>query len=681
MLSVNLGIIFGAYVGIWLSERYDKKKSLNKLTIKLFPKTSRSSSKKRARNPKNVQPTQFEYLSEKKLVNKTEHHFKMCSANLGLTFLSYLYPPLTLFSVSLITYSSIPVIREAQQTLLKERQIKNAFLSSIVIFVGLILGRNYVGALQVWVYHLGDKMLNKTQNTSATLLTNVFKQQPSKVWILKDNVEIEIPLESLQIEDIVVVKTGEVVPIDGTILDGMAMIDQHVLTGEAVPVEKGLGDQVFAATLLISGKIQIKVERTGVETTVSKLSEILNHTAEFQTNLQLQGEKWSDRVALPLVGGSFFSSFFLGISSATAILFSAPTNSVRIFTSLQTLNHLSLNLNKGILVKDGRALEEILKVDTILFDKTGTLTNQQPTVGQIIPCDDLSETEILTYAASAECRLAHPIAHAIFDEAKKRQLNLLKPEDAYYQVGYGVTVKLENFTIQVGSIGFMKIEGITLPPQIEAAITDSKEEGYTLIMVAINHRLKGAIEIQPHIRPEVKNIIKGLRQRGIQQIAIVSGDHKQPTAKLAQELEVDDYFAEILPEDKAALVERLQKEGHRVCFVGDGINDTIAMKKANVSVSLSGAASITTDIAQVVLMDGTLNHLPDIIDISTQLHNHLQQSLWYCLIYGILNTVATVSLRLGLTETAIIFSLFFSSGVTHAMLPLRQLKKPIKTEQ
>jgi len=662
MLLVNIGIMASLYIGARLFEHHSDKKSLtHKIPRDALPGVSTDSVKENT-----------EQGIEKEA---HDHHFKVSGAAMGLSVISYIYPPLRLFNVGVIAYTTFPILKQAEKSLLEERRIKNDLLTSLVSIMSIAMGQYFAAAIEAWVYHFGCKMINKSQDTSTQMLTNVFEQQPNKVWLLKDRQEIETPLESLNIDDIVVVKAGDIVPIDGTISEGMAMIDQHALTGEAMPAEKSIGDLVFAATIVVSGCIYIKVEKTGVETTVAKLGEILSHTADFKTSLQLKGEKWSDKVAMPLISLSALASPLLGASSATALLYSAPTNTIRVMTSLQTFNHLSLVLNKGILIKDGRALEELTQIDTVLFDKTGTLTTGEPEVGEIIRCDEIGEDEILSYAAAAEQRLTHPIARAIVKKAQERHLNLPDISDANYKIGYGVTVSLNNQIIKVGSARFMTMEGITLPSRIDEAIRDSQEKGDSLVMVAINDELKGAIEMQSQVRPEVEQIITGLRQRGIQQIAIVSGDHKQPTQKLAETLGMDNYFYEVLPQDKASLVEQLQKAGHKVCFVGDGINDAIAMKKANVSISLRGASSIATDMAQVVLMDGTLSRLSDIFDISKQLNTNLEHSLLFWAGYGVFNITAASLLRFGILKSTLVLGIVFGLGIGHAMLPLRQLEQ------
>jgi Cu2+-exporting ATPase len=678
MLFVNIGIMFSAYVGVRVFEHYRGKPLINKMALQPLTEPQVSHPEKEV-DRKNFNQKTLKHAPKEIVDHEIEkyhdHYFKVSSIGMGLAATSYIYPPLTILSIGVIGYTVFPIVRQTENSLLKERRINNELVTSIVNIMTLAMGQYFACALQSWVYHLGDKMVTKSKDVSTQMLTNVFDRQPSKVWVLKDLMEIEISLEALRINDIVVVRTGEVIPIDGIITEGMARVDQHALTGESVPAEKGIGDKAFAATIIISGRICIKVEKTGLETTVAKLSEILNHTADFKTSLQLKGEKLSDQVAAPLLSLGLLSLPILGASSATVILFSAPTNTIKIFPSLQTFNHLTLVSNKGILIKDGRALEELTKIDTILFDKTGTLTKGEPKIGQIILCSDEGENEILTYAASAERRLMHPIARAIMKKAEEQHLKLPEIEEANYKIGYGVTVNFNHQVIKVGSARFMTLEGIALPQKIEEAKARSQEEGVSLVMVAVNHQIKGAIEIQPQVRPEVKQIISQLRQHGIQQISIVSGDSKPPTKKLAATLGMDNYFYEVLPQDKAALVEKLQKAGRRVCFVGDGINDAIAMKKANVSISLRGATSIATDVAQVVLMDGSLSHLYDIFDISTKLNTRLQHSLLFWAGYGIINlTTALLLPKAGVLTSTLFYGTAFGIGMGHAMYPLRQLE-------
>jgi Cu2+-exporting ATPase len=505
------------------------------------------------------------------------------------------------------------------------------------------------------------------------MLIDIFAQQPRNVWILRDDIEIEIPLEEVNINDILVVNTGEVIPSDGIITKGFATVDQHALTGESQPVEKDVGDRVLASTFIMTGRIYMRVEKSGQDTTVAKIGEILKNSTHFKSGVQLKGEQWANKATLPmlLVSGLVFPIF--GPVSTVVFINSHIGVRVRIFAPLGTLNYIALAAHRGILIKDGRALESLNNIDTVVFDKTGTLTNEQPEIGRIILCDCYDENEILTYAAAAERKFSHPIAKAILQKAEERCLTLPDIEVSNYQIGYGVKVNWENKTVRVGSLRFMVLEGFSIPDIIKNAELDIYKQGSSLIFVAVNDKISGAIEIKPQIRPEAKDIISGLRQHGIKHIAIVSGDHQQPTKSLAEKLGIDDYFYDILPENKAEIVEQLQKEGRSVCFVGDGINDAIAMKKANVSISLSGATSIATDMAEVVLMDGSLSHLCDLFDISSKLDANLQNTLWYALIPGFVNLSGAFLLHFSILTAFVVNGSFGIIGLNNAVQPLREI--------
>jgi len=409
------------------------------------------------------------------------------------------------------------------------------------------------------------------------------------------------------------------------------------LTGESQPIEKGSGDKVLASTFIMTGRVYMRVEKSGEDTTIAKVGEILQNSAHFKSNVQLKGEEWANKATLPmlLLAGIVLPVF--GPVSTVVFISSHFGVRVRIFAPLGTLNHIALAAHKGILVKDGRALESLNEIDTVIFDKTGTLTNEQPMVGAVILCDSYSEEEILMYAAAAERKFTHPIAKAITQKAEAAQLILPDIEESNYQIGYGVTVNHKNQTIRVGSLRFMTMEGLSIPDSIKGMESDIYNKGSSLVFVAINGKVSGAIEIQPQIRPEVEGIIADLRQRGIKHIAIISGDHQEPTRNLAEKLGMDNYHYDILPENKATIVEQLQSEGRSVCFIGDGINDAIAMKKANVSISLAGATSIATDMAEVVLMDGSLSHLSDLFDISKKLDANLDNTLLYSIVPSVIN--------------------------------------------
>ncbi len=631
MAFVNIGIMLGTYMGLKV---WRKKKKVSQ-------------------NPKIDQ-----------------HNFKMSNAAIGLAAVSSVYPPVRVLSIGLTTAVSFPIFKKAEHSLRVNQKVEIETLSSIITTVCIGSGLYVPAAIQSWLYHFGTLIVNKSENQATQLIGQVFEQHASKVWILKDQTEIEVFLTDLKVGDIVVIKAGEVIAIDGIIMTGQAMVDQHALSGEPMPIEKAPGDQVLAATILVSGQIQVKVEKTGQETSVAKLNDILQQTRDFKSNLQLKGESWSNKISPPLLGFSAISWPFLGTSAAAALLFSVPSNTIRVLPALHTFNHITLASKNSILIKDGRVLEELVKVDTVFFDKTGTLTKIEPKVGEIISCDDLSADEILRYAAIAESRLSHPLARAIVKQAELQHFHLPNTDHANYQMGYGITVEMNGKLIQVGSARFMETEGIMLPSAIKIANEEVQESGDSLVMVAIDQKLKGAIEIIPQLRPEVKAVMCDLRQRGIKKLIIVSGDHQKPTQKLAKELGMDDYFYEVLPQDKAKLICDFQAAGHKVCFIGEGLNDAVAMKQANVSICLAEADLITSEMAQVLFLNDSLSPLGELFDISKQLDSRLKNTLIFWFGFGVCNTAAVTLLHFGLLGSTLLFGSAFGLGVGHAMLPL-----------
>ncbi|NDE57312.1 MAG: heavy metal translocating P-type ATPase, partial [Gammaproteobacteria bacterium] len=436
-------------------------------------------------------------------------------------------------------------------------------------------------------------------------------------------------------------------PVDGHVVEGMAMIDQHALTGESTPAEKGIGDRVYASTILVAGKIYVSVEQAGSETASAKISQILNDTAGYKLTSQNKGEKLADRAVIPTLAVSGLAFSTLGPFAGVAVLNSDLGTGIRMAAPLAMLSSLTLCAQKGILVKDGRALELMNEIDTVLFDKTGTLTRERPEVGDIVTANNYQPEDILRYAAAAERKFHHPIALAILHKAEELNLTLPPTDETQYKVGFGISVGVDGKNIRVGSRRYLEMEGIAIPPDIDKKLDAVHQDGDTMVMVAVDEQLGGALELRSALRPEVKDIIKGLRERGIKHLAIISGDHEAPTRKLAEELGMDRYFAQVLPADKADYVEKLQREGRKVCFVGDGINDSIALKKANVSISLRGATSIATDTAHIVFLEQGLAKLCALRDIARRLDKNTQRSWNMILVPNLASVIGVFTLGFG----------------------------------
>lgn len=539
---------------------------------------------------------------------------------------TFFVPAMLPASAALMLYTAIPSYRRGYQVVTQERRLGVDVLDSIIFSACLVTGQLFAGATTAWFLTFGRKLLKKTEDDSAKILRNVFGKQPSLVWLFKDGAEIETSLDKIRLGDLIVVHTGEAVPVDGKVHEGNAIIDQHMLTGESAPSEKAVGDDVFASTVMLAGKIVVAVEKAGEETTSSKITRILNQTVTYKPKSQSIGENLADKAVLPALGIASIAGLTTGPSAALAVINSELGTGIRMAAPLGLLSALTLCAKDAILVKDGQALERMREVDTVLFDKTGTLTREKPEVGKILCCGSFDESLLISYAAAAEQKFSHPIAKAIQERFEKLQRPMPQINASRYSVGFGITVEIEGELVRVGSRRFMEMENIPFPTSLQKDLSRIHDDGHSFVSIAIGDKLAGILELRSSNRPEAQEIITGLRARGIKQIAIISGDHERPTRALAEQLGVDRHFAEVLPQEKARYVELLQKEGRTVCFVGDGINDSIALKQADVSISLRGASSVATDTAQVIFMEDNITKMLALFDHSQMLHQNVRRS-------------------------------------------------------
>ena len=604
----------------------------------------------------------------------------------------------------------------------KNKRIGNLHLLCIYVTFMWLGGYAMAGALGMLLFGVALKMKTLTENKSRNNLIDVFHLQPKQVWVRANGAEIEIPFEQLKSGDILVLQAGQIVPVDGIIVSGAATVDQHMLTGEAQPVEKTVHDSVFSSTVLLSGMVDVRVEKTGIETTAGQIGEILNQSAQYNTSTALKGLELADRFALPTLALSTASWPLIGPAGAISLMGANSTINAQLTGPLSVLNFLNLAATQGVLIKDGSGLERLNDVDTVVFDKTGTLTLEQPHVVQVHTLNGSNEAQILTLAAAAEARQTHPIARAILEAARAQKLDLPAIDEAHYEVGYGLKVQLveadrhseslrvsgkgpvsdepqngsdasrspafsnqhgrarnsENPRlspplIRVGSGRFMTMEGIALSEQVQALTDSCQAQGHSLVMVAVDDELVGCIELQPTVRPEAQLIIDGLRARGLS-LYIISGDQEAPTRKLAQDLGMTGYFADILPEAKADLVEQLQESGRQVCFIGDGINDAIAMRKASVSISLRGATTAATDTAQIVLMQGTLNQLLYLFQLAEEFERNLKQNFHFAAGVSLVSVTGILLAGFTFVATEVLYTVSLLGGVTIAMKPLLRHK-------
>jgi heavy metal translocating P-type ATPase len=604
---------------------------------------------------------------QKKEINRNfALSFAVTAVALGAQALALPAAPICL---PLYLYISRYVFYAAYEELSTKRKVGGTTVISI-LNLGICLGGFYVpGGLASALYFASEKVILITQDGARRKLINIMGQLPSRVWLLTNGQETEVPLKQVQAGDTIIVGAGQVIPVDGLVVTGNAMVDQHRLTGESQPVEKAVDDPVLATTMVMAGKLYIQVSQTGSATTAAQIGEILNNSANSQLSVESKAIELADSIAVPTLLVAALAWPLVSYQGAVAITGAGIGGNLRVTAPISMLNYLNLAAEQGILIKDGRSLEMLAEIDTVIFDKTGTLTEDQPHVASIHCMEGFNEDHLLACVAAIEARQSHPIARAIVAAAQERGLSLPAIDDAHYTIGYGIKAQIEGNLFRIGSNRFMEAERIEVPPEVEQLQKAAYNLGHSLVLVAVDDRLAGVIELEATIRPEVAEIVAHLHKRKMQ-VYIISGDQEDPTRQLAQSLGIEHYFANTLPSDKAKHVERLQKEGHKVCFVGDGINDALALRHANVSISLSGATSAATDTAQIVMMDQSLRQLPTLLNLANEFNANMQVGYAAAFIPGIATIGGVFLLKLGIFASAMIYNIGLFAGVGVALLPL-----------
>ncbi|MCB0084238.1 MAG: heavy metal translocating P-type ATPase, partial [Caldilineaceae bacterium] len=577
------------------------------------------------------------------------------------------YPPLRLLSLPGVLYSLIPIYRDAYQSARAGQIDVNVLYAATQ---SLIVGRGYLlpANLGAFYYFLSRKLLMMAENRVEVQLHEIFGQLPSTVHKLVDGAEVNCTLEQIVAGDLIAVWAGETIPVDGVVASGVATVDQQRLTGEAQPTEKGEGETVYASTTVLDGTLYIQVTQAGAATAVAQIGALLAQARDAAADRQLWGKRLGDRLVLPLVTLGGLSIPLVGWDGAQAIIDSHPQRRMNISMALCALNHLGVAADAGILVKDGRALEVLQQVDTILFDKTGTLTLSAPSVAQIYPAPGMRAEDVLRYAAAAEARQEHPIARALLDAAQAAHLTLPPIDASAYYVGQGLTVRMGEQQIRVGSQSFIMLEGIPIPAESQQQLTLIWEQGDTGILVAVDEQVIGLIELRATLRPEAAAVVQMVQQRGMH-CYVLSGDHVGPTRRLAERLGIAHYVAGALPEEKASAVTRLQAQGRTVCFIGDGINDAIAMQQADVAISLRDATSAATDTAHIVLMQADLQQLAALLTLTGRYTRNRQATAGIFLAGSSIAIGGACLAGFGLWQVAMLNMITFPLSVGVAMWP------------
>lgn len=543
------------------------------------------------------------------------------------TFAGVAVPPLLMGAA--IIAAAIPSYRRAARTLRHERKLNVDFLDSTAITALTITGSFFPPALMITLIETGEIIRDLTARRSARARLNLLDSLGRTARVERDGVQVEVPLEQVQIGDVVVVYPGDQIPVDGEVVGGVGLIDQHKLTGESVPVTREAGQDVLAATIVVEGTLRIATKRTGADTRAGMVVALMDSAPVHDTRMEDYARKVGDRVVIPTLALGAATTVMSGgnlVRGASVITFDVGTG-VRVSVPTTVLASLTFAARNGILMRSGRGLEQMAGVDAVIFDKTGTLTQGRAgVVGIFTRSADVEALDVLRLAATAEQGLTHPVAEAVVRHAREQEVVCGDCEEWEYLVGKGVTARIDGATIHVGSHRMMSGLGIDTD-RLLAEHPEIVAGGASQVYVARDQELLGIILYKDPARPESAAVVRRLKEMGITPY-MLSGDIQAVANAMAAEVGIppENVYAEAFPERKVEVVKQLQEQGARVAFVGDGINDSAALAYASASVSFAGASDIAREVADVVLMDDNLLSLIGCLQVSRHAMTIIRQN-------------------------------------------------------
>jgi heavy metal translocating P-type ATPase len=568
-------------------------------------------------------------------------------------------PIVRAINLPLMLWNGYPIALRAWRVWRRERRLNVDFLDTLAILASLAQGNPLAGAIVTWLIKLGDGIRDLTAARSRRAVRELLEFQAKTAWVVRDGAVVSIPAPELAVGDEVVVYPGEMIPVDGEIIHGRALIDQKTITGESLPVTRGQGEAAFAATVIRDGQLTIRAIRVGSQTTAGQIAHLVESAPIGDTRMQNHAERLADRLVVPTLalatGTAALSADFnrflnlVIVDYGTGIRVAAPT---------AVLSFMTNAARNGIIIKSGRHIERLAEVDTIVFDKTGTLTHGTPAVRDVLSYQDhITPTHLLGLAAAAEARLQHPVASALRERAKQLGSNVPPCDETQYRAGLGVEGRVNGYYVHVGNERFMRESNISVrKTALDRAALD--EQGCSCVYIAVDGAVAGLVPYADEVRAESRSILQRLHALGVRNSIMLTGDNAVVARAVGKRLGLTRQFADMLPADKATVIQDLQRSGHVVAMVGDGINDSPALSYADVGIAMKHGAEVTHESAHVVLMEDSLWKLVKAVEISKGTIGLIKQN------YAIVAGMNTVALALALPSGLIspVFTAMISNG-------------------
>ena len=537
-----------------------------------------------------------------------------------LRYFRKIFYPLPL-RIALAYIKSIKYILKALKSLAKG-QLNVSVLDAVAITVSLIRGDFETASSVMFLLKIGEILEEWTHKKSVNDLANTMSLGIEKVWLKnKNDEEVLVSTNEINVGDKIVLRTSNMIPPDGEVIDGGVTVNQSAITGESVAVNKTVGSRVYAGTVVESGECIIKVTQINGQGKYDRIVKMIEDSEKLKSSLESKASNLADRlVPFSLFGTIFTYAITRNVTKALSILMVDYSCALKLTMPVAVLSAINECSNYNATVKGGKYLEALSKANVIVFDKTGTLTNAHPKVADIVTFGNNDKAEMLRLAACLEEHFPHSVANAVVNEAKARGLDHEEQHSKVeYIVAHGISSLVGDEKVVIGSYHFVFEDENCTVPQDEQDKFNAIPNEYSQLYMAINRTLVAVICIEDPIKDNVKQTLDDLRTNGIDKIVMMTGDSERTAKAVAEKLGIDEYYAEVMPEDKAMFIEKMQTDGNSVIMVGDGVNDSPALSKADVGIAISSGAAIAREIADITVSSDDLNSLVTLKEISNLL--------------------------------------------------------------
>ena len=541
-----------------------------------------------------------------------------------------------------------PIFKLAAVNVFTRFDLTAGVMVSIAMIAAIVIGEYSAAALVAFMMLIGEELENLTMARADNALKELSSLVPDSVSLLRDGQEVSRPIAAVRSGDIVLVRPGGRIPVDGQVIDGHAAVDQAAITGESLPIDKAPGDNVYAGTLCAGGALQVRVAKVGRETTLGNMIRLVQEARATQAPVQRVANKYAQYLipaALVMAAATYALTGEI-VRSITVLIVICPCALV-LATPTALVAAIGNTARHGVLVKNGTAMEQVGRVEVVAFDKTGTLTLGEPRLAETVPLNGLPRDDVLRLAASAERLSEHPLARAILVAAHEQGLAVAFPEDFETLPGHGVRARVEGRQVVVGE-GMLAKAQVAIAPEVQEQAESYASQGQKVIPVAIDGSLAGLFVLADSVRPASQQAVKRLKELGIKHTVLISGDNAQVAGAVGQALGVDRVYAGVLPEQKLNLIRQYQAQGLKVAFVGDGVNDAPALAAADVGIAMGAAGTaVAMETASIVLLADEIDRVPYLIEISRTALGTIRNNVIFSMSWNVLSVVLSAMGAIG----------------------------------